>query len=61
MKKLAWKIVLLMALSCSALLIPALALAQQPDDAHALSGVKNGKVAWDITVGNPTKLLMYLG
>lgn len=54
-------IVLLMALACSALLMPALALAQKPDDAHALSGVKSGKVAWDITVGNPARLLAYLG
>ncbi|MDF1529021.1 MAG: hypothetical protein P1R74_07810 [Sedimenticola sp.] len=55
------KFIFLLTLTCSLLLIPAFALAQKPDDAHALSGVKTGKVAWDVTVGSPAKLLMYLG
>lgn len=55
------KLVFLITLTCSLLLMPVLALAQKPDDGHALSGVKSGKVAWDITVGSPAKLLMYLG
>ena len=55
------KMVFLMTLTCCLLLMPAFALAKKPDDAHALSGVKIGKVAWDVTVGSPAKLLMYLG
>ena len=43
------------------LLMPAAALAAKPDDAHALRGVESGKVAWDITVGDPRKLQLFLG
>ncbi len=49
-----------MALATLALLIPALVQADKPDDAYALKGVETGKVAWDISVGNPDKLLLFL-
>lgn len=34
--------------------------AQAPDDARALEGLETGRVAWDITVGDPEKLLTLL-
>ena len=42
------------------LLGPGAALAEKPSDGHALEGVTSGKVAWDINVGNPRTLLVYL-
>lgn len=42
------------------LLLPGLALADGPGDQHALEGVGTGKVAWDINMGNPERLLLYL-
>ncbi len=32
----------------------------KPDDSRALAGVETGKVAWDINMGNPQKLSLYL-
>ncbi|WP_462320425.1 DsrE family protein [Halochromatium sp.] len=32
----------------------------KPDDARALAGVETGKVAWDINMGDPKKLTLYL-
>ena len=43
------------------LLMPSAVLAAKPDDAHALRGVESGKVAWDITLGDPRKLQVFLG
>ena len=34
--------------------------AGKPSDADALGGIKEGKVIWDVTVGNPKKLLLML-
>jgi|GEM_PF-124111 len=38
-----------------------LVAAEKPADTRALAGVKQGKVIWDVTVGEPKKLLMLLG
>lgn len=40
--------------------VPAAALAEKPADARALAGVQTGKVAWDINMGDPAKLALYL-
>lgn len=45
---------------CIALIMLPLGLQAKPDDAHALEGVTTGKVAWDITIGEPRKLLVFL-
>jgi intracellular sulfur oxidation DsrE/DsrF family protein len=42
------------------LLIPSLAYAEKPSDADALQDINEGKVVWDVTVGNPIKLLLML-
>ncbi len=34
--------------------------AQKPDDADALEGIKTGKVVWDITLSNPSRLLFIM-
>lgn len=34
--------------------------AEKPSDAAALSGIESGKVVWDVTVGTPSKLSLYL-
>ena len=34
--------------------------AKKPSDADSLEGLDQGKVVWDVTVGNPTKLLLLL-
>ncbi|WPL17464.1 hypothetical protein Thiowin_02483 [Thiorhodovibrio winogradskyi] len=49
---------LLLAIACLAL--PGLALADKPDDTEALRGVDLGRVAWDINLGDPAKLALYL-
>lgn len=36
------------------------AYAEKPSDADALQGINEGKVIWDVTVGNPAKLLLLL-
>lgn len=42
------------------LLVPGIALADKPSDANALEGVTSGKIAWDINMSSPEKLLLYL-
>jgi intracellular sulfur oxidation DsrE/DsrF family protein len=42
------------------LTLPGLALAEKPDDAEALRGVEVGRVVWDINMGDPAKLALYL-
>jgi intracellular sulfur oxidation DsrE/DsrF family protein len=49
---------LLLAVAC--LSLPSLALADKPDDTEALRGVTVGRVAWDINMGDPAKLALYL-
>ena len=44
----------------ASLLLPALALADPADDRKALAGVESGKIAWDINMGDPAKLALYL-
>jgi len=44
----------------TALLLPGLAAAEKPDDSQSLEGVSSGKIAWDINMANPKKLLLYL-
>ncbi len=41
-------------------LISNLAYAEKPSDADALNDIHEGKVVWDVTVGNPKKLLLML-
>lgn len=36
------------------------AYAEKPSDADALQGINEGKIIWDVTVGNPTKLLLLM-
>ena len=36
------------------------AIAEKPSDADALGNINEGKVVWDVTVGNPKKLLLML-
>lgn len=43
-----------------ALIMLPFGLQAKPDDAHALEGVTTGKVAWDITVGETPKLVLFL-
>ena len=42
------------------LLASSLVIAGKPSDADALGDINEGKVVWDITVGNPQKLLLML-
>lgn len=42
------------------LLLPGLASAEKPADTQSLEGISSGKVAWDINMANPKKLLLYL-
>ena len=34
--------------------------AAKPDDADALAGIDTGKVIWDVTLGNPSRLLIVM-
>ena len=34
--------------------------AEKPSEADALNGINEGKVIWSITIGKPTKLLLFL-
>jgi intracellular sulfur oxidation DsrE/DsrF family protein len=43
------------------LINPPLVHAEKPADRAALEGVTAGKVAWDINMGDPRKLSLYLG
>lgn len=42
------------------LLIGSGAHAEKPSDSDSLEGIDQGKVVWDVTVGNPTKLSLLL-
>lgn len=42
------------------LLIPGILTAGKPADTASLSGVDSGKIAWDINMANPEKMLLYL-
>ena len=45
-------------------LLPGLAVAAdmpRPDDAHALQGIEEGRILWDVTAADPDKLLARLG
>ncbi|MFN2381393.1 MAG: hypothetical protein ABR561_02435 [Guyparkeria sp.] len=45
-------------------LLPGLALSvdvPRPDDAHALQGIEEGRILWDVTLADPDKLLARLG
>ena len=42
------------------LLTSSLVIAEKPSDADALRDINEGKVVWDVTVGNPKKLLLML-
>jgi intracellular sulfur oxidation DsrE/DsrF family protein len=33
----------------------------RPDDAHALQGIEEGRILWDVTASDPDKLLARLG
>ncbi len=33
----------------------------RPDDAHALQGIEEGRILWDVTLSDPDKLLARLG
>ncbi|MCL7744874.1 hypothetical protein LV476_07985 [Guyparkeria hydrothermalis] len=33
----------------------------RPDDSHALQGIEEGRILWDVTAGDPDKLLARLG
>ncbi len=47
-------------LSASSLALAADEPKSKPDDSRALAGVETGKVAWDINMGSPEKLSLYL-
>ena len=55
-----FKIKIVIIFLISGLFITGLSHADKPGDADALENVAEGKVVWDITVGNPKKLLVYL-
>ncbi|MDE0250194.1 MAG: hypothetical protein OXK72_04205 [Gammaproteobacteria bacterium] len=42
------------------LLVGSGAHAEKPSDSDSLEGIDRGKVVWDVTVGNPTKLSLLL-
>ncbi len=42
------------------LLVSNLVYAEKPTDADALRDINKGKVVWDVTVGNPSKLLLLM-
>ncbi|WP_019626796.1 DsrE family protein [Thioalkalivibrio sp. ALJT] len=48
---------LLASLLYCALLLPGLALAEKPDDQRAIAGMDNGRILWDITIGEPERLI----
>jgi intracellular sulfur oxidation DsrE/DsrF family protein len=41
-------------------MLPGLALADKPSDRNALEGVTQGRIIWDINMGNAQKLGLYL-
>ncbi|MFK7815814.1 MAG: DsrE family protein [Gammaproteobacteria bacterium] len=44
----------------SGLLFSSFAYAEKPTDSDALQDVNEGKIVWDVTVGNPIKLLLLM-
>ncbi|MEA3642220.1 MAG: DsrE family protein [Lamprobacter sp.] len=46
--------------SASSLALAAEETRTKPDDSRALASLETGKVAWDINIGNPQKLSLYL-
>ena len=55
-----FKINIVIVILLSGLFITGMSHADKPNDADALQNVSEGKVVWDITVGSPKKLLVYL-
>ncbi|WP_018872847.1 DsrE family protein [Thioalkalivibrio sp. ALJ16] len=51
---------LLASLLCCALLLPGLALAEKPGDQRAIAGMDTGRILWDITIGEPERLIARL-
>ena len=49
----------LFAFICSFIAVT-LAWAEKPDDADALAGIDTGKVVWDVTLSNPSRLLFVM-
>ncbi|WP_018875735.1 hypothetical protein [Thioalkalivibrio sp. ALE31] len=43
-----------------ALLLPGLALADKPGDQRAIAGMDTGRILWDITIGEPDRLIARL-
>jgi len=43
-------------LACS-LLLPAAALTDTPGDTRAIAGMETGRIMWDITIGDPDRLI----
>ncbi len=42
------------------LLLPGLAAADKPGDSRALSGIDTGRILWDITIGDPERMISRL-
>ncbi|WP_018875039.1 DsrE family protein [Thioalkalivibrio sp. ALJ1] len=42
------------------LLLPTAALADKPSDERAIAGLENGRILWDITIGDPERLIARL-
>ena len=49
----------LFAFICSFITVT-LAWAEKPNDADALAGIETGKVVWDVTLSNPSRLLFVM-
>lgn len=52
--------VLALFLLLPALALPTMALAEKPSDAQALTGITQGRIIWDINMGDARKLSLYL-
>ena len=53
-------VIILISIGFLSLLASSLVFAEKPSDSDALLDIKEGKVVWDVTVGNPKKLLLML-
>jgi len=53
-------VTLCLSLIISTLLLLSTAHADKPNDADALEGIDTGKVIWDITLSNPSRLLLVM-
>ncbi|WP_018139988.1 DsrE family protein [Thioalkalivibrio sp. ALJ7] len=51
---------LLTSLLAFSLLLPTAALADKPSDERAIAGLENGRILWDITIGDPERLIARL-